>query len=114
MPKTIELLGMVESKALKKAGEDYFYINDTKVFFQEFKNIILNKFIDEQSVEDIFNLTQPDYSAIFLMFKKYSYLASTIDNLEQFVMRFKHSLSLIKEVFGEVSNSTSKNYTNKV
>jgi len=96
---TIELLRVAESKALEKSKGDKFYIRDTQVFFKEFKENVLEKFDNEQSTQDIFNLTQPDYSAIFLMFKKYSYLQLTIDDNEQFVMRFIYALSSIEETF---------------
>lgn len=101
----IDLLKTAELHAIAKAEGSDFWIHDTQLFFQEFRENVLGKFNNEQSVQDIYDLTQDDYSAIFLMIKKYSKLKYAADDNLDFVMRFCYALESIKEIF---SNEIAK------
>ena len=100
----MELLRIAESQAIAKANGGDFYIQDTQRFFQEFKKNVLGRFKEEQSAQDIYNLTQPDYLPIFLIFKKYSYIMSKTYTVDDFVMRFIYALESIEETFSIEAN----------
>lgn len=101
MNNVIKLLNVAKSKALAKAKGNEFYTRDVQVFFKEFKTNVLDKFEKEQTIQDVYDLTLPDYSAIFLMIQRHSYLSETIDDNEQFVMRFIYALDSLKEAFAQ-------------
>ncbi len=94
------LLQEAENKALEKIGDNHFYANQAKMFFIEFENNVLEKFTEAREIEDIYNLTLPDYSAIYLMLKKYgSILVNNMDSNEEFCIRYIEPLESLRETF---------------